>query len=198
MRPISKPADSSVELHSLISERWSPRAFDPNTELSWDALRRLAEAARWAPSCGNTQPARYLFGLRGDDTYQRIFDVLLRGNKNWAVNAAALILGVAVHRNEKGDVPYAEYGVGLASQNLVLQAVADGLVAHQMAGFDADAAREKFAVPEYATPLVAIAVGGAGALDVLPEDRRDQERKPRTRLPLDEVAFAGDWGKAAF
>jgi nitroreductase len=196
--PISKPADASATLHPLINERWSPRALDPDTEISWNELRGLAEAARWAPSYGNTQPARFIFGRRGDDTFAKIFDALTQGNKNWAANAAALILGVAVHENEKGEIPYAEYGLGLATQNLVLQAVSDGFVAHQMAGFSADRARELFDLPTSVTPLVTTAIGGPGQLDVLPEDKRDRELAERRRHPLAELVFTGDWGEPAF
>lgn len=196
---LRKPADSSVSLAELITERWSPRALDESAEVTHDQLRALLEAARWAPSFGNTQPARYLAGLRGDDTYERILGALTSRNQQWAHRAGALLVGVLVTRNEKGEVPYAEYGLGLASQNLVLQAVAEGLVAHQMAGFDADVIRREFAVPEDAVPLVAIAVGGQGDPSVLGEERLvARERAERDRIPLSEFAFRGSWGQAAF
>jgi nitroreductase len=193
-----KRAESSAPLHPLIAARWSPRALDPAAEVSADQMRSLLEAARWAPSFGNTQPARYLVGWRGDDTFRRIHDVLSTGNRPWTENAAVLLLGVAVTENEKGAVPYAEYGVALASQNLVLQAVAEGLVAHQMAGFEPERAREEFALPPEARPVIAIAVGVLGDPTVMDDRRRNRELAPRTRLPLGEVAFTGGWGRPAF
>jgi nitroreductase len=194
-----KPADSSAPLADLIIERWSPRALDETGEVTWAQLRALLEAARWAPSFGNTQPARYLVGRRGDDTFQRILGTLTPRNQAWAYRAGALLIAVMVTRNEKGEIPYAEYGLGLAGQNLVLQAVAEGLVAHQMAGFDADAVRREFAVPEEAVPRVAIAVGVQGAPDVLGQERDiERERSPRRRLPLAEFAYTRTWGEAAF
>ncbi|TNC22897.1 nitroreductase family protein [Amycolatopsis alkalitolerans] len=194
-----KPADSSAPLADLIAQRWSPRALDDTAEITWDQLRALLEAARWAPSFGNTQPARYLVGRRGDDTFDRILGTLTPRNQSWAHRAGALLVAIMVTRNEKGEIPYAEYGLGLAGQNLVLQAVADGLVAHQMAGFDADAVRREFAVPEEATPRVAIAVGTQGTPEVLGEERAvERERMPRRRLPLGEFAYTGTWGQAAF
>jgi nitroreductase len=194
-----KPADSSAPLADLIIERWSPRALDETGEVTWDQLRALLEAARWAPSFGNTQPARYLVGRRGDDTFRRILAALTPRNQSWAHRAGALLVAVMVTRNEKGEIPYAEYGLGLAGQNLVLQAVAEGLVAHQMAGFDPDAVRREFAVPGEAIPRVAIAVGVQAGPEVF-EDQRDaeRERQPRRRLPLGEFAFTGAWGRAAF
>ncbi|HEX4226108.1 MAG TPA: nitroreductase family protein [Pseudonocardiaceae bacterium] len=193
-----KSADTSVEVSPLIAARWSPRALDPTGEVTDAQLRALLEAARWAPSYGNTQPARYLLGRRGDDTFDRIFGVLNSGNKAWTHAASVLLLGVVVLRNNKGDIPLTEYGLGLASENLVLQAVAEGLVAHQMGGFDADAAREVFALPDDVRPIVAIAVGQPGDPDQLDERRRERELAPRTRLALGEIAFTGEWGRPAF
>lgn len=194
-----KEAEASAPLADLIAQRWSPRALDASGEVTWDQVRALLEAARWAPSFGNTQPARYLAGLRGDDTFERILATLTPRNQKWAHRAGALLVAVMVTRNEKGEVPYAEYGLGLAGQNLVLQAVAEGLVAHQMAGFDAEAVRREFDVPDEAVPLVAIAIGIQADPEVLGEERLvERERAARRRLPLAEIAFTGTWGKAAF
>jgi nitroreductase len=193
-----KRAAASVELHPLIGDRWSPRALDPDAELSDEQLRALLEAARWAPSYGNTQPARYLVGRRGDETFKRIHGVLIPGNQSWAHAASALLLGAAVTENEKGEMPYAEYGVGMASLSLATQAVAEGLVAHQMAGFDPAAARREFDLPPEVRPLIVIAVGTLGDPNLLIERRRAREVERRTRLPLGEIAFTGEWGQPAF
>jgi nitroreductase len=194
----NKDAETSVPIHELIRSRWSPRALDPNGQISETALRAMLEAARWAPSNGNTQPARYLIGRRGDDTYQRIFDLLSPKNKAWAWPAAALILGCMVTENEKGPLPMPEYGAGLATENLVLQAVAEGAVAHQMGGFQKDAAQLVFSLPDHVRPLAVIAIGTLGSPDLLDDDRRGRELAPRRRLPLSEIAFGDEWGKPAF
>ncbi|HKS45389.1 MAG TPA: nitroreductase family protein [Amycolatopsis sp.] len=199
MSPLRKPAETSAPLAEDIGERWSPRALDETAEVSWDQLRSLLEAARWAASFGNTQPARYLVGRRGDPTYQRILGALTERNQSWAHRAGALLVAIMVTRNEKGEIQYAEYGLGLAGQNLVLQAVHEGLVAHQMAGFDPEAVRRDFAVPPEAVPRVAIAVGTQAEPEVLGAERDvARERSPRKRLPLAEFAFTGTWGKPAW
>jgi nitroreductase len=195
---MDKNAETSVEVHPIIAARWSPRAIDPSGDVPEASLRALLEAARWAPSNGNTQPARYLVGRRGDDTYERIFGTLNRGNKNWAGAAPVLLLACAVTVNEKGTIPHAEYGVGLASENLVLQAVSEGLVAHQMGGFSVDAARLAFSLPDEVRPLAVIAVGVLGPPELLPEDMRPKETGPRRRLSLEQIAFSGEWGTPAF
>ncbi|MGW5719727.1 nitroreductase family protein [Amycolatopsis sp. NPDC003865] len=193
-----KPAVTSVPIASLMAERWSPRALDPAAAVTPEQVRALLEAARWAPSFGNTQPARYLVGVRGTPSFDAILATLNSGNRAWAHRASLLLIGVMVTTNEKGEVPYAEYGLGLASENLVLQAVELGLVAHQMAGFSPDAVRAAFSLPEDAVPKVAIAVGSPGAPDVLEEDWRiEREKAERVRLPLVEFAFTGQWGTPA-
>ncbi|MFD2417635.1 nitroreductase family protein [Amycolatopsis pigmentata] len=192
-----KPAETSAPLAEEIAQRWSPRALDETGEVSWAQLRSMLEAARWAPSFGNTQPARYLVGRRGDATFGRILGALTERNRSWAHRAGALLVAVMVTRNEKGEIPYAEYGLGLAGQNLVLQAVHEGLAAHQMAGFDPDAIRAGFGVPPEAVPRVAIAVGVPAEPEILGEDRDvARERAPRRRIALGDFAFADTWGSA--
>ncbi|WIY04921.1 nitroreductase family protein [Amycolatopsis mongoliensis] len=193
-----KPAVTSVPIASLMAERWSPRAFDASAAVTPEQVKALLEAARWAPSFGNTQPARYLMGLRGTPSFDGILATLNSGNRAWAHRASLLLVGVMVTTNEKGPVPYAEYGLGLASENLVLQAVELGLVAHQMAGFSADAVRSAFSLPDDAVPKVAIAVGSPASPDVLEEDWRiEREKADRVRVPLADFAFTGQWGTPA-
>jgi nitroreductase len=196
---MEKPAETSVPIAEDIARRWSPRALDETAQVTDDQLRAMLEAARWAASNGNTQPARYLVGFRGDESYGKILDSLTERNRQWAHRASALLVAVMRTRNEKGDIPLAEYGLGLASQNLALEAVHLGLVTHQMAGFDPDAVRRHFSLPEDVTARVAIAVGVQAAPEVLGDERLvAREVAPRTRVPLSEFAFTGEWGNAAF
>jgi nitroreductase len=194
----SRDADTSVPVHPLIAARWSPRALDPVGEVSDDALRAVLEAARWAPSNGNTQPARFLVGRRGDETHKRLFSLLSKRNQQWAHAAAVLMLACAVTVNEKGEVPMPDYGVALAVQNLVLQAVSEGLVAHQMGGFNRDGAPLVFSLPTDVRPVVMVALGTLGSPDLLDDEQRAKELRPRRRLPLEQLAFTGEWGNPVF
>ena len=73
--------------------------------------------------------------------------------------------------------------------NLLIEAVSRGLIAHPMAGFNADGAREAFALPDGVRPLMVIAVGSLGDYrDVAPEIA-ERDGRPRERLPLDEVVL---------
>jgi nitroreductase len=188
-----------VPVGDLVARRWSPRALDETATITQDQLRAMLEAARWAASSGNTQPARYLVGVRGDDSFRKILSSLSKGNQRWAHRAGALLIGVMVTRNEKGEIPLPEYGLGLAGQNLVLEAVNLGLVAHQMGGFDPYTIQREFKLPDDAKPRVAIAVGVQAAPEILGDERSvSREIAPRKRIPLSEFAFTGEWGKPAF
>ncbi|KAA2262459.1 nitroreductase [Solihabitans fulvus] len=187
-----------MPVHPLIADRWSPRALDPGAEVPLEHLRALFEAARWAASHGNTQPGRYLVGRRGDDTFQRIFSTLRPGNQSWAGSAGALLLGMVRTVDKRGPIPNAEYGLGLAVQNLVLQAVSLGLVTHQMGGFDREAVHAAFDLPPDVRPVVVVAIGTVGDVEDLPEDLRGREVAGRLRRPLGELVFTGEWGTPAF
>ena len=186
---MDKAAETSVPVHPLIARRWSPRAFDPAAEVAEDDLRALLEAARWAASHGNTQPARYLVGRRGDPVFARILGVLRPKNRTWAQHASVLVLGLVRTADERGPLPNTEYGLGLAMQNLVLQAQALGLATHQIGGFDPAAVPAAFALPDDLRPVVVVAIGHRGDPATLPDELRAREERPRTRLPLSELVL---------
>ena len=79
-----KIADTEFPVHSLIKTRWSPRAYD-SRPVEPDKLKRIFEAARWAPSASNLQPWYFLVGFKGDDVYAKIFGTL---TPLWANNCA--------------------------------------------------------------------------------------------------------------
>ncbi|WP_434451735.1 nitroreductase family protein [Lentzea sp. E54] len=185
-------------MNELISKRWSPRAFDADATISDDDLRTVLDAARWAPSHGNSQPARFVAGRRGTPTFDRIFDTLTRGNKTWAGRASVLLIGCVITQDKRGDIPNVEFGLGLAMENMALQATDLGLISHMMGGFDKDAAHSAFDMPADVRPLVAMAIGRQGDLSNLPEDLQAREQRERLRHPLSETAFTGTWGRSLF
>jgi nitroreductase len=182
---MTRTAASQVPLHPLLSERWSPRGFDAAHDLRDDSLTALLEAARWAPSANNTQPWRFVVGRRGERDFARLLDLLAPGNEVWARNASALVLVAAETADEAGaGRSHALYDTGQAVAGLVTQAQAEGLVTHQMGGFDTTGAAETFGLPGSLTPLVVVAVGRHDPAAVLPEPLAARETAPRSRLPL--------------
>jgi nitroreductase len=190
---VRKTAHTAVPLHPLLAERWSPRAFDATREVDDAALAALLEAARWAPSAMNSQPWRFVVGRRGDETFKRLLDTLLRGNQVWAHAAGVLVLAVAETTDAEGGTRrHAAYDTGQAVAHLTVQAQALGLATHQMAGFDADHARAVLDLPAGCEPVTAVAVGHRTDASALPETLADRERAPRERRPLPETAICAD------
>jgi nitroreductase len=176
----------------IFHERWSPRSF-ADRDVNPDLLSKAFEAARWAASSFNEQPWRFLVGQRGTSTHDKILRSLGEFNQKWAQKAPVLILGVArTSFSQSGkDNRVALYDLGAAASYFTLQATALGLAAHQMSGFDPEAARKALEIPaEYAIGAV-IALGYQGEPEALSDEKMlDQETKPRTRKPLSEIVFA--------
>jgi nitroreductase len=193
--PVSRPAPTDHPVIEVIAARWSPRAFDPDRPVPRSKLAAMLEAARWAPSSGNAQPWRYLvFDDAVPAARERARSCLTLGNA-WARRAPTLLIALAARNWPDSDEAnrHAIHDVGAASYALSLQAVAEGLAVHQMAGFDAALARERFAIPDDMTPMTFIAVGYPGPVGSLDHKRRRRERAPRVRRPVRETAFVGGW-----
>ncbi|MGA7858630.1 MAG: nitroreductase family protein [Terracidiphilus sp.] len=193
-----KQASVADGVTPVIRQRWSPRSFT-DREVSVSDLMKVFEAARWAPSSSNEQPWRFLVGLRNSATHAKIAATLVGFNQSWAPKAPVLILGTAHTKFSRNGNPnaYALYDLGAAAAFVILQASALGIATHQMGGFDRDAARQAFEIPEdYALGSV-MALGYQGEPGALSNEKLiENETAPRTRKPLSEVAFTA-WGEPA-
>lgn len=174
-----------------ILERWSPRAMS-GEPLSAQEIGSLFEAARWAPSAGNSQPWRLLYATRTGPHWQTFLDLLVEGNRRWAQHAGLLAVVTSRTLSERDGKPaptYA-YSTGSAWMALALQGVSMGLVVHGMAGFDYEKARRDLAVPEEFAVQAMLAVGRQGRIEDLPPDLQERE-KPSGRKEVAEIAWEG-------
>jgi len=193
--PTDRDASTRVPLHPPIARRWSPRAFDPDAEVSAEQVIALLEAARWAATWGRRQPVRFVVGVRGEPTFTTLAGLLSRGNA-YATAAGALILVCADEGDDENTALYSAVDAGAAEANLIIEAVSRGLVTHPMAGFDVDGARAAFDIPPRVRPLMVIAVGSLADYGSVSEDIAERDSLPRERLPLEQIAFSGTWGQA--
>jgi nitroreductase len=192
---IRKTASTTVPVHPLLAERWSPRGFDRGHELDGQALTTLLEAARWAPSAQNSQPWRFLVTRRGEQAHERLFAALAPGNQAWAGAASALVLVAARTASDDGrPQPWALYDTGQAVAALVTQAQADGLGVHQMGGFDTEAVRTEFGLDDSLTPVVVLAIGLPDSAADLPAPLAAREAAPRTRRPVTDLLLPAGAG----
>ena len=190
---VKKAAQTKVPIHPDIAARWSPRMFDPDAVLDDEQLIAVLEAARWAATWGHRQPVRFIVGRRGDETFTKITGLLKRGN-TYAHAAGALIMVCIDEGEDDRTARYAAVDAGAAIAQLTIEAVSRGLVAHPMAGFNADGAAEEFGIPEGVRAVAVVAVGSLGDYANAPQAIVERDAQGRQRLPLDAVAFAGRWG----
>ena len=190
--PIESHRKAEHPVDPLFLKRWSPRSMT-GEKIELPVLMTLFEAARWAPSSGNLQPWRFIYGLRETPAFDRLYENLGRGNKSWCDKASALVLVVSKIRHDDGKpMRTHSYDTGSAWVSLALQASLLNLVAHGMAGFDYDKAREIVSLPDDYQPEAMIAIGYPGPIENLPEDKREKE-KPSSRKSINEFVFEGIW-----
>ena len=179
-----------------IARKWSPRAFSP-VPVNHGTILSLLEAARWAPSAYNEQPWRFLVAMRGDgDAFDLALSCLVEGNVRWAKEAHALMFGVTkrTFSHNGAENRWAFHDLGMAIENMAVQAASMGLFVHPMAGFSVERIRNLYRVPEGFDPVTAMAVGYAGDPAQLPDDLRERETAPRTRMSLEDTVFEKSWG----
>jgi nitroreductase len=193
---MNKSARAEHPILEIIGNRWSPLAFS-NREVEKEKLDRIFEAARWAASSSNEQPWDFIVTHKGTADFQKLADCLVEGN-SWAKNAPILILSVARMVFAQSGKPnrHGYHDTGMAVGNLLIQATAEGLVAHQMAGYDAAKANAAFALPEHHESVAVMALGYYGDHASLDEKYRQREEKPRERKPTSTFVFDGTWGKS--
>lgn len=196
--PTVNPVEREVMVP--IRQRWSPRAF-ADRPVDTELLKTLFEAARWSASSFNEQPWRFIVAQkqRDPESHARMLSVANEWNQRWAKLAPVLVLTVAkTHFSHNGKPNrHAWYDVGAAVAYFSLEATRQGLFVHQMAGFDAERARQSLAIPEGFEAVSLLALGHLGDPTQLPEDLQESERRKRERRPLSDTVFEGEFGRPA-
>lgn len=191
MAKVVKKAPTELELHPLITNRWSPRALDVNDIISNGDLHAILEAARLAPSAFNEQPWRFIFGKRGDETFNQILNGLGEFNQLWAKNSSALLLVVGTKQRGNGDPhPSYQYDLGLSVSQGTFEAHHRGYVTHQMTGFNHDVMCQTFDLTTF-EPVVVVAIGRQTDSDILPAQMAEREKALPNRKSLTELIIKG-------
>ena len=114
-------------------------------------------------------------------------------NQAWARNASVLGFLVGRSRFRRNDKPneYSEFDCGAAWMSLCLQARAEGLYTHGMAGIDKPGIADYLGLDADADNVImGFAIGRIGDPADLDEDMRKRDL-PSPRLALDEIWRAG-------
>jgi nitroreductase len=157
---------------------------------SEDEVALLLEAARWAPSAGNSQPWEFIVGRRGDATHQRLVRHLAGSSARWVPTASLLVANLSHRYVEDTDWDYSEfsqYDLGQAVAHMTLQAQALELSVRQFRAFSRGGVAEEFAVPEHWEVTTMSAIGQVPSADDTKAE--DAESPGRRRRSVEEVIW---------
>lgn len=180
----------TIALNSVIAARWSPRAY-LDRAVEAEKLQSLFEAARWASSCFNEQPWRFVTATRDNPAeFEKVLGILVEANRKWVQGAwlAGFTVAKRTFTHNGAANRFGLHDAGAAGATLAIQATALGLQAHFMGGFDAARARAEFGVPEDFEVGAAFAVGYPVEFD---------PPAARQRRGIEEIVFGTKWGSVA-
>lgn len=164
----------------VMKKRWSPRFYAP-TDIPVDDIKRMVEAARFAPSAYNHQPWYFYYAKKGQTPYEKLFSTLNTYNQSWAKTAPVLLLACVITKNEHGENPFALYDLGAAVISLVYEAQFMGYYCRQMGLFDKTNVKRLFHLKPDHEPFIVIAVGKIGDYRKAPKEIVDRELDLRPR-----------------
>jgi len=205
-----------MKLLKAISDRRAYRALSPDP-LPDDAVRRIVEAGTLAPSCYNNQPWRIVLHdvpvmtdgaqagapslARGNEQpLDALLESLSEGNA-WATRAP-LIVAVAVRASDdcrlEDGRDYALFDAGLCAMNMMIQATAEGLVAHPIAGYNPKKAKAALGIPKDHVLITLVVVAWRGSAEagddgLLAPWQKESESSARDRKPFGERVSMDRW-----
>ena len=181
-------------LKNLLEKRRAYRSLKP-LEVTDELINDLAACAGLAPSCYNNQPWRYVF-VYEEEALKKLQGALPKAN-GWAKKASLL---VAVFSRKDFDClvkerEYYLFDTGTATGFMILRATEMGLVAHPMAGFDEEKAKEALNIPADMKVITLIAIGKySEEIDHdLPEKMVEIEKKRPERKKVEEFVYKNNF-----
>ena len=180
-------------LLKAIEQRRAKRAYSEKT-VPGEIIRRIMTAATYAPSCFNNQSWRFIV-VTEDEPLKKLHEALSSGNY-WMKNAPVIVIVATkpeygCQLSDRRD--YAFFDCGLAVENMMLQAVIEGLYAHAVAGYDPIKVKKHFSIPEEFIVITLVAIGYPGDPKHLNEKHRNLENSPRDRKSEPEVISYNAW-----
>lgn len=177
-----------------LKERHSPLLFRKKA-IPKKALKSCLEAARWAPSCFNNQPWKFVL-IEGPKRIAKFAEAFPRGN-HWCLKAP--MIGFIVSKPKldcvtegNDNLAYFQYDCGMAMMSFVIQARAEGLQCHQMSGYFEKKVRKILKIPASWRVIVAFGMGYEEKLkdykdEIHPRLLERIKTTKRVRKPLNEV-----------
>ncbi|MBU0761892.1 MAG: nitroreductase family protein [Candidatus Altiarchaeota archaeon] len=185
-----------MKVEDAIQKRRAYRVFE-NEKVTDDAVKMLATAVSLAPSCFNNQPWRLVF-VRDKKTLRKLHEALSEGN-GWAKEAPMIVAVFSKQEDDCniGERHYHQFDSGIAVGQMILQATELGLVAHPIAGYNPERARDILKIPGGYNIIALIIVGrhSQNIPEYFSENQRLGEKQRPPRKGLDEVLYVDEYGK---
>jgi len=167
-----------MEVFEAIKGRRSVRAYT-DEGVPDEAIEKILDAARWAPSAGNLQSWEFVV-VRDPEAKRRLAEAAW-GQRFVARAPVVIVVCANQKRSARG---YGERGASLyciqdsaaATQNMLLAAYALGLGACWVGAFDERRVAEVINAPSGVRPVAIIPVG-----------RPAERPRPPPRMPLEKV-----------
>lgn len=169
-----------MEFSNLIKERYSVRAFRPDT-VEQEKLEKVLEAARLAPTAANRQP----FQLIVIQTQGREEELRTVYDKAWFVEPPLVLCACGLPEEgwtRRDGKSYVDVDVAIVMDHLILAAANEGLGTCWVGAFDPTAARRVLGLPTNVEPIAFTPLG-------YPAD----EPRPKKRKPIQELVRYGRW-----
>jgi len=167
-----------MDVFEAIKGRRSVRAYT-DEDVPEEAVEKILDAARWAPSAGNLQSWEFVV-VRDPEAKRRLAEAAW-GQRFVARAPVVIVVCANQKRSARG---YGERGASLyciqdsaaATQNMLLAAYALGLGACWVGAFDERRVAEVINAPSGVRPVAIIPVG-----------RPAERPRPPPRMPLEKV-----------
>ncbi len=150
-----------MDVLEAIRKRRSIRAYT-SEEISEEDVKRLIEAARWAPSAGNIQPWEFVI-VTNAETKRKLADAAL--HQTFIEEAPVVIVvcaNVALSSwgyGSRGANLYCLQDTAAATENILLAAHALGLAACWVGAFHEDEVAKVVNTPRNVRPVAIVPVG---------------------------------------
>lgn len=165
-----------MEVFKIISERRTIRKYrkEPIPE---DALERILEAGRLAPSAGNRQPWSFIV-VKDESIKSRLVDAC-RGQKFVGeAGAVIVILG------DQNISRWYRQDPIIAASFMTLEAYEEGLGVCWIGAFEEDKVKQILKIPENLSVIILLTVGFP-----------DEKPPSRPRKSREEIFFLDEYGK---
>jgi nitroreductase len=180
-----------LEFIEAVKKRRSIHFFT-NEKVVDEDLEYVLEAARWAPSAGNSQPWRFIV-IRNPDNIHKVWEsttgIYDITPQNFIKKAPVIIIvctDTTAYKGKQSDIKSDLYCIqdsALATMNLLLAVCDRGLGACWVGMFREEKLRDALKIPAKIKPVAIIPVG-----------HTKSQEKSRPRRPLEELVHHETFG----